>query len=189
MVYEARRDLDDVAAAALLHLGDRELRHMEESRQVDAEDRCVIGLAVLCERFRDEYASVVDKGVDAPEPDQAFGDRTLGRLSVGNVARHHQDLVIVGWPDGPCSRDHPIIAIAIRLDKGRADALRGTGDDGNSPFAAHARLLHPSEPQIFRRPWTKGGPFHSNAGAGEDEFQLSVGAMSNRRLPMRSFDQ
>jgi SnoaL-like domain len=32
------------------------------------------------------------------EPGQAFGNRPLGRLPVGNVAGHHQDLVIVGWP-------------------------------------------------------------------------------------------
>src|SRR5690348_1548001 len=42
VVYEARRNLDDVAGAALLHLGDGELRDVEESRQVDAEHRCVI---------------------------------------------------------------------------------------------------------------------------------------------------
>src|ERR1700756_191387 len=32
---------------------------------------------------------------------------------------------------------------------------------------------------------TVGGHFHSNAAAGEDDFQLSVGAMSNRRLRLR----
>ena len=42
VVDEARRDLDDVAAAALLHLGDRELRHVEESREVDAEHEQLI---------------------------------------------------------------------------------------------------------------------------------------------------
>src|SRR5258708_40297273 len=52
VVYEARRDLNDVAAAALLHLSDRELRYVEESRQIDAEDRRVIGLAVLPEGLR-----------------------------------------------------------------------------------------------------------------------------------------
>src|SRR6266403_4472771 len=34
VVYQARRDLDDMAAAALLHLSDRKLRHVEESPQV-----------------------------------------------------------------------------------------------------------------------------------------------------------
>ena len=72
VVYEARRDLDDVAAATLLHLRERELRDVEESGQVDAEDRCVIDLGVLCEWFRDEDASVVDERVDTPEPRHAL---------------------------------------------------------------------------------------------------------------------
>ena len=42
MVYKARRDLDDVAAAALFHLSDRELRQVEKSRPVDAEHHRVI---------------------------------------------------------------------------------------------------------------------------------------------------
>src|SRR6266513_808322 len=37
-----------------------------------------------------------------------------------------------------------ISAIAICFDKGCAHALRGASDDGNLPFAAHARLLHSS---------------------------------------------
>jgi hypothetical protein len=47
------------------------------------------------------------------EPGHAFRNRTLGRLPVGNIARHCQDSVIVGWPDGPCRRDDAVIAIAI----------------------------------------------------------------------------
>src|SRR5712672_2088863 len=120
------------------------LRDVKEACEVDAQHSRVISLGILSERLGDEYAGVVDERVDAPEPGQAFGNRTLGRLPVGNVAGQHQDLVIVGWPDRPCRRDHPVIAIAICFDKGRAHALRGASDDGNLPFAAHARLLHPS---------------------------------------------
>src|ERR1700726_4210958 len=184
---KARRDLHDVAAMPLLHLCDGELRDVKEAREVDAQHSRVISLGILSERLGDEYASVVDERIDAPKPGQAFGNRTLGRLPVGNVAGHDQDLVIVGWPDRPCRRDHPVIEIAICFDKGCAHAPRGASDGGNLPFAAHARLLHPSRSRIFRCLWSEGGHFHSNAAAGEDDFQLSVGAMSDRLFALRLF--
>ena len=145
MVYEARRDLDDVAAAPLLHLSDRELRHVEESCQIDAEHHRVIGLAVLREGLRDEDAGVVDERVDTPEPRHAFGDRTLGRPPVSDVARNGQDVRVVGSSDRARNRDDPVAATAIPLDERCADALRCASDDGNFPFTAHDRLLHPSE--------------------------------------------
>jgi hypothetical protein len=128
----------------LLHLCDGKLRDVKEAREVDAQHGRVISLSILSERLGDEYASVVDERIDTSESGQAFGNRTLGRLAVGNVAGHRQDLVIVGWPDRPRRRDHRVIAIAICFDKGCAHALRGASDDGNLSFAAHARLLHPS---------------------------------------------
>jgi hypothetical protein len=97
---------------------------VKEAREVDAQHSRVISLGISSERLGDEHASVVDERIDAPEPGHAFGDRTLGRLPVGNVAGHHQDLVIVGWPDRPCRRDHPVIAIAICIDKGQSPAMR-----------------------------------------------------------------
>src|SRR5216684_1015807 len=114
------------------------------------EFACSIRLGILSERLGDEYASVVDERIDAPEPRQALGNRTLGRLPVGNVAGHHQDLVIVGRPDRPCRRDHPVIAMAICFDKGCAHALRGASDDGNLPVAAHARLLYAFRSRMCR---------------------------------------
>jgi hypothetical protein len=56
-----------MTAALLLHLGDRELRDVKEAGDVDAQDRRVVGLGVLRERFGDEDAGVVDERVDAPE--------------------------------------------------------------------------------------------------------------------------
>src|SRR4029077_5033686 len=118
-----------------------------------AQHSRVISLGILSERLGDEYASVVDERIDAPEPGHAFGNRTIGRLPAGNVAGHHQDLVIVGWPDRPCRRDHPVIAIAIGFDKGCAHAPRGASDDGNLPFAAHVRLLYPCRSRISTFPF------------------------------------
>src|SRR5215510_14215148 len=141
---QARRDLHDMAAVPPLHLCDGELCNVKEAREVDPEHSGIVGLGILSEGLGDEYAGVVDKRIYAPKPGQAFGDRTLGRFTVGNVAGHYQDLVIVGWPDRPCCRDHRIIAIAIGFDKRCANALRGARDDGNVPITAHAGLLYPS---------------------------------------------
>jgi len=55
-----------MAAALLLHLGDGELRDVEESGEVDAQDGGVVGLGVLGEGLGDEDAGVVDECVDGP---------------------------------------------------------------------------------------------------------------------------
>ena len=128
---QARRDLHDVATMPLLHLCDGKLRDVKEAREVDAQQSRVISFGILSERLGDEYASVVDERIDAPEPGQTLGNCTLGRLPVGNVAGHREDFGIVAWPDRPCRRDHPVIAIAIGRDKGSANALRCAGDYGN----------------------------------------------------------
>src|SRR5258708_2107569 len=177
-----RSDLHDVAAVPLLHLCDGELRDVKEASEVDAQHSRVISLGILSERLGDEYASVVDERIDAPKPGQAFGNRTLGRLPVGNVAGHHQDLVIVGWPDRPCRRDHPVIAIAICFDKGCAHALRGASDDGDLPFATHVSLLHLSvgfgdEDRLS----------HLTVVVSQNGFQLSTLAMSDRLFALRLF--
>ena len=83
-----------MAAALLLHLGDGELRDVKEPADVDAQDRCVVGLGVLGERLADEDAGVVDERVDPAEPGHAFGDRTLGRLPIGNVAGDGNDVIV-----------------------------------------------------------------------------------------------
>jgi hypothetical protein len=49
VVHEAGGDLDDMTAALLLHLGNGELRDMEESGDVDAQNGGVVGLGVLGE--------------------------------------------------------------------------------------------------------------------------------------------
>src|SRR6266404_5745446 len=82
MVDEARGDLDDVAAAPLLHLGDGELRDVEEAGEVDADDGGEIGLGVAGEGPGDEVDGIVDERVDTPEPRHAFRDRAV-RLDQG----------------------------------------------------------------------------------------------------------
>jgi hypothetical protein len=144
-------DLDDVAAAPLLHLGDGELSDVEEAGEVDADDGGEVGLGVAGEGPGDEEAGVVDERVDTPEPRHTFGDRAFRRLPVRDVAGHGQDIVIVRRLDRPRGCDHPVLALAIRLDQGRADALRRPGDDGDFPcrIGFPRRRRHaPSLPEI-----------------------------------------
>ena len=68
MIDQARRDLHDMTAALLYHLGDGELRDVKGASNVDAQDRREVGLGILGEWFGDEDARVVDERVDATEP-------------------------------------------------------------------------------------------------------------------------
>jgi hypothetical protein len=86
MINEACGDLDDMAAASLLHLGDGKLRHMEEAGRVDSTDRGEIALAILGEGLGNVNASVVDERVDVPEPRDPFEDRAFCGLPIGDVA-------------------------------------------------------------------------------------------------------
>jgi hypothetical protein len=46
-VDEARCDLYDMAATLSLHHSDGELRHVEESGEIDAQNASVVGIGVL----------------------------------------------------------------------------------------------------------------------------------------------
>jgi hypothetical protein len=116
-------------------------RDVEEAGEVDADDGGEVGLGVAGEGPGDEESGIVDERVDAPEPRHAFGDRAFRRLPVRDVAGHRQNIVIVRRLDRPRGRDHPVVALAIRVDQGLADALRCTGDDGNFPFGIHGTFL------------------------------------------------
>ena len=137
VVDEARGDLDDMAAALLFHLGDGELRGVEEPGGVDAQDGGEVGLGVLGEGLADEDAGVVDERVDAPEPRHALEDRAFRRLSIRDVAGDREDVGVVRRLDRPCRRDYAVIAIAIGLDEGRADASRRARNHGDFPCGAH----------------------------------------------------
>jgi hypothetical protein len=81
--------------------------------------------------------------VDAPEPGYAFGDRTLGCLPIGNVAGHRDDPIIIRRADRARGRDHPVVAIAVRLGEGCSNALGGAADYCNFLFDSHdGRPLH-----------------------------------------------
>lgn len=77
MIDQAGRDLDDVAAALVEHLLDRQLGDAEEAAQVDAGNRVVVLLRVLGERFADEDTGIVDQRVDTAEALAAGRDEPL----------------------------------------------------------------------------------------------------------------
>jgi hypothetical protein len=137
---ETRGDLDDVAAALLLHLGDGELRDVEEPGEVDTQDGSVVGLGILGEGFGDEDAGVVDERVDTTEPAHAFGDCPLRRFPVGDVAGDGENIVVIRLLDGSRGRNHSVVALAIRLDESGADSLRCARDDCNFPFSTHGNF-------------------------------------------------
>src|SRR5229473_1380711 len=78
-----------------------------------------------------------------------------------------------------------LMSVSIRLDERCADALRCAGDDGNFPFTAHARLLHPSESRNSGADALNMGLSVRMQQPAKIGFQLSVGAMSDRRLRPR----
>ena len=101
----------------------------------------IVGLGVIGERLGDEDAGVVDQRVDAAEPRHGFRDHALGGLGIGDVAGDGQDVVIVRRLDRARGGDDAVVAVAIRLHQGRADALRCAGNDCDFLFGTHCRLL------------------------------------------------
>jgi hypothetical protein len=59
-----------------------QLRDVKKPVTLSPQDRRVVGLGVLSERFGDKDAGFGDERVDAPEPGDTFVDRPLGRLPI-----------------------------------------------------------------------------------------------------------
>jgi hypothetical protein len=86
-----------MAAAVLLHFGDRELYDVKESGDVDSKNRRIVGLRLLDEGLGDKDAGVVDKRIDPSEPGYAFRDRAFGGFPLGDVTRNDEDAGVVRW--------------------------------------------------------------------------------------------
>src|SRR5882724_2072039 len=69
----------------------------------------------------------------------------IGRFPIGDVAGNDQNVVVARRLDRARRRDHPVVAMAVRLDEGRADALRRAGNNSNFLFGPHISLLYASE--------------------------------------------
>src|SRR5579883_3265414 len=123
----------------LLHLGDGELRHVKEASNVGAQESLVVSLGVLGERLGNEDASVVDERVDTPESGHAFRNSTLGGFSLSDVTGDCQNFIIVRRLDRARGRDHPIVALAVRLDESCSNALRRAGNNSDFLFSAHSK--------------------------------------------------
>ena len=66
-----------------------------------------------------------------------LGDHALGRLGIGDVAGDREHVVVAGRLDRARGGDDPVVPIAIGLDEGGADALRGAGDDCDFLLGTH----------------------------------------------------
>jgi hypothetical protein len=139
VIDQACRHLHDMTAAPLLHFSDRKLRHVEEPSEIDVQNGSVVGVRVLSERLGDENAGVVNERVDAPKPTHRLRDDTVGRIPSANIAGYCHDAIVRGRLNRSGRGDHLVIAIAVCIDEGCADALRRTRDDGNLLHCAHRK--------------------------------------------------
>ncbi len=65
MIHQAGGDIDDMAFALFLHLGNRQLGDVEEAIQVHGQHVDVVFVGIAGEGFGDEDPGVVDQAVDA----------------------------------------------------------------------------------------------------------------------------
>lgn len=122
LVGQARGDLDDMAAALLLHFGNGQSGDVKETSCVDGHDGSVVGVAVLGEGLGDEDARVVDERIDTAESGHAFGNHPFGRLRIGDIVADDQDIAVVRRSDRSRGSDHPIVTIPVGFDEGRAES-------------------------------------------------------------------
>src|SRR3954468_7396203 len=142
VVDQAGGDVDDVAAALGEQVRDGPLGEVEDAGDVDTRHGGVVLGGVLGERLGDEDARVVDHGVDAPEPLHGGLDDAPRGGRVGDVALDGEDVRVVHGCNGARGGDDGVAELAVALDEGGADALRGPGDDRDLlDLRAHGDLL------------------------------------------------
>jgi hypothetical protein len=96
---------------------------MWKNREIDAQNGSVADVRVLSERPGDENAGVVDERVDARDRTHRLSDETLGRIPSANIAVYCHDAIVGGRLYRSGRGDHVVIAIAVCLDEGCAEAL------------------------------------------------------------------
>jgi hypothetical protein len=102
---------------------------LKKPSRLTRKNRRIVGSGVLGERLSDEDAGIVDERIYATKPGHAFGDRSLGRLPIGDVAGNHQEVGIARRFNRARCSYHPIVTVAICLYERCANALRGAGND------------------------------------------------------------
>ena len=76
-------DVDDLAAARLLHRRVDGLRHQEGAGQVPVHDRLPLVERHVLRRLADDDPGVVDQDVDPAEPAEDLGDGPLDLVGAG----------------------------------------------------------------------------------------------------------
>ena len=87
---EHRGDVDDRAAARLLHRRDRGLAAEERAQRIDVVDPAVFRERAVLDRVAHADAGGIQQAVQAAERLDAGGDRLLPARFVGDVERHEQ---------------------------------------------------------------------------------------------------
>ncbi len=82
-----RADVDDLAAAALLHHRMGGLRTDESAGQVGVEHRAPFGRRVALRRLADRHSGIVDEDVEPAEALDGLVDRRAARILVGDIER------------------------------------------------------------------------------------------------------
>ena len=130
-------DIDDLAAAPLLHVPDGQLGELEHGADVDVHDPVEVFEVVVDEWFADVNAGVVYQDVQAPSPLDRRGEQCLDIVRVADVRRMQADLdgsvrqvrpgffqpgEIGGGQEQVCPRG------GVSLGNGAPDTPAGTGD-------------------------------------------------------------
>jgi hypothetical protein len=151
----AARDVDDASVARRLHRRGDRLAAVERAVQVHGHDRAPVHFRNLLERpagLSEHAARVVDEDVDATVARERLARHRVHRPAIGHVegARHEPGALRSGEPLGLAQlvgQDVTADHLAPKLREGQrdrpADAVRGTGDDGDPSVEAnlHHRLL------------------------------------------------
>ncbi len=145
VVDQARRDLDDMAAALLLHRLDRVLGDEEKAIEVGREHLSILLLGVIGKRPRDEDTSVVDQRIHPAEAGESFLDDALAGFGIADVTSDGENVGIVRRLDRTRGSNDAIIALAEGRDRRRSNTLRCAGDDSDFLFHGH------DKPQLFLR--------------------------------------
>jgi hypothetical protein len=143
-----RGDVDDAAPAALDHIVDDLLGHVEQAGEVGLDDRVPVGAAHLAEHAVARDAGVVHQHIDRP----VFALRLLegrdGRIPVPDVADRGIEGVaerlllaqpLVEIAARPATGDHREAVLVQSLAHRRADAAHATGHVCH--FLSHVALL------------------------------------------------
>src|SRR6266487_1835913 len=134
IVDQCGADAHDAAAGLLcLHLFNRKLRDVNETREVGRDERIKVICCVIGERLHQENPGVRDDSIDRAELLDRELCNLLRRLKLTYVAVDQGEVVgsgkLLRFGCAPRGSYHIVVAREKRLDDARADALRRSRDN------------------------------------------------------------